>query len=162
MRRLRPAFVLTTCVVASACGGSEAPRDDGLPGNPPEILSRKREGKRTVSETSESATVSGGALVSLHPKDGQGRTIYVRDDNSCFVETPKEGDPPPRTDGWVNNVPVDCPPLFDDPAWDDRRSNWELKKDEKANECLFDYIRGNPPPASVKATCPANVAEPKK
>jgi hypothetical protein len=153
-RSLRPAFVVTT-TLAAACASDATPTKpivtsfEGL---------RPRQGAASTQEQSEPAAPREGSTVSLHPKDPDGRTIFVHDNNHCFVEVPREGTPPPRTDDWVDASYVDCPPVFDDPAWDALRSGWELKMDEKSRQCFFEPVRGNPPPADVRASCPASVA----
>ena len=120
---------------------------------------RPRHGASTTQEGEVAAPREGDA-VSLHPKDANGRTIFVDNGNHCYVEIPLEGKPPPRTEGWVTPSYVDCPPVFDDPAWDARRSGWELKMDTKTRQCFFDPVRGNPPPPDMRASCPASAAVP--
>jgi len=155
-RSLRPALVVTT-TLAAACASDAAPT---TPVNVSFEGLRPRQGASTTQEQSEPEAPREGNAISLHPKDANGRTIFVNDNNHCYVELPREGTPPPRTDGWVTPSFVDCPPVFDDPAWDARRSGWELKMDEKSHQCFFEAVRGNPPPPDVPASCPASAAVP--
>lgn len=154
-RSLRPAFVVTTTLTA-ACStpAHTTPITTSYEGL------RARQGATSTKDESDPAAPREGNAISLHPKDSNGRTIFVGNNNHCFVEVPREDKPPPRTDGWVDPSYVDCPPIFDDPAWDARRSGWELKMDEKSRQCFFEAVRGNPPPADVRAACPASVAAP--
>ena len=63
--------------------------------------------------------------------------------------------PPAGPIPWVTETLTDCPPIFDEPAWDDRRSGWELEADEKNTSCFLSFVHGNPPPADIAAKCPA-------
>ena len=155
-RSLRPALVVTT-TLAAACASDAAPT---TPVNVSFEGLRARQGASTTQEQSEPEAPREGNAISFHPKDANGRTIFVNDGNHCYVELPREGTPPPRTDGWVTPSFVDCPPVFDDPAWDARRSGWELKMDDKTHKCFFEAVRGNPPPPDVPASCPASAAVP--
>lgn len=104
-----------------------------------------------------------GAYVSLHPRDANGRFIELAADDSCFVVVPKTT-PPPKDlhtgERWTDNLPVDCPPDFDDPAWNAISSGESLSWDEKTGKCAFVPWLGNPPPPPVEATCPQTL--PKK
>ncbi len=120
-------------------------------------LKRKRVGKDAISKDWKPAK-STGPYESLHPADAEGRTILVGDDNSCYVETPlpedlgvprPTGAPPP-----VKRTLVDCPELFDDPAWDDHRNGWTLARETQSKKCVFLPQGGNPPPPPLEATCP--------
>jgi hypothetical protein len=155
-RSLKPAFVVTTSLAAACASDASTTTPittsfEGL---------RPRQGATSTAERRETAAAREGNAVSLHPKDREGRTVFVSNNNHCFVEVPREGKPPPRTDGWVVPSFVDCPPVFDDPAWDALRSGWELKMDEKSRQCFFEPVRGNPPPADARANCPASAAVP--
>ncbi|MBK6517361.1 MAG: hypothetical protein IPM79_10955 [Polyangiaceae bacterium] len=125
---------------------------------PPSPTTRKRVGKAdTVKDWVQAGPVK-GPIKSLHPQDAQGRTILVGDDNVCFVQVPKAGPPPkdlpPGVPTPMDRIQLDCPEIFDDPAWDDRRSGWTLAIDEGTKTCLFQPMGGNPPPPNMKAKCP--------
>lgn len=140
----------TAAVVATA-----TPSASATPATP---TTRKRVGKSdTVKEWVQAGPVK-GPIKSLHPQDDKGRTILVGDDNFCFVQSPKAGPPPkdlpPGVPIPMDRTLVDCPELFDDPAWDDRRSGWTLAMDEGTKTCLFQSLGGNPPPPNMKAKCP--------
>lgn len=118
---------------------------------------RKRVGKDAISKEWKPAK-STGPYEYLHPADAEGRTILVGDDNSCYVETPlpedigvprPTGAPPP-----MKRTLVDCPELFDDPAWDDHRNGWTLARETQSKKCVFLPQGGNPPPPPLEATCP--------
>jgi len=176
MKRLRPAFVVTTCAAIVACSSEQQHRNppDITYDPPPQELTgdatatppgpealRKRNGKSDTVKEWKQAGPTKGPMKVLHPSDASGRTIFVADDNACYIEEPKKdapreplptGMPPP-----VDRITVDCPAIFDDPAWDDHRTGWVLAVDEGTKECVFMPRAGNPPPPNLKATCPASI-----
>ncbi len=180
---LRPAFV-ATAVVSVACS-SEATQNPPAADGSQRVLSsaspsaaagssavasvvqtasaptRKRAGKR--SKAAERKQAPRGAYASLHPKDDGGRHIQLADDDSCYVIVPKQ-EPPPKEmntgERWTDNMPVNCPPELDDPAWDSLQAGESLSRDEQTGLCAFVPGFGNPPPPPVAATCPK--APPKK
>lgn len=121
---------------------------------------RKRVGKRTKAERKQAPA---GAYLPLHPMDKGGRYIELANDDSCYVVVPKTT-PPPKDlntgERWTDNLLVDCPPEFDDPAWDSLQAGDTLSWDEKTGLCAFVPGFGNPPPPPVEAGCPKTL--PKK
>jgi hypothetical protein len=170
MKRLRPAFMVTA-MVSTACS-SETTRNPPVPDGSQRALSsapvsatasagqtasaplRKRVGKRIKGERKEAPR---GAYLPLHPKDKEGSYIELADDDTCYVVVPKTT-PPPKDlntgERWTDNVPVDCPPEFDDPAWDSLQAGESLGWDEKTGLCAFLPWLGNPPPPPLEAGCP--------
>jgi hypothetical protein len=119
------------------------------------VTLRKRAGKR--SKPGEPKQAKPGSYVSLHPTDKDGRRIDLANDDSCYVVVPKKT-PPPKDlstgERWTENVPVDCPPELDDPAWDGLPLGDFLGWDEKTGACAFVPDLGNPPPPPRSASCP--------
>lgn len=211
MKRLRPAFVITSVVLA-ACSSDHTHANPPPPSSetasatatasdlptatatveptasatapvtasasasavaePPKT--RQRVGKTDVKKEWAAAKPIKGKIKSLHPQDAEGRTIFVNDENFCFVESPKKAAKPSLTEGTdagpeMEKVYVDCPEIFDDPAWDERRTGWSLVQDETTKQCMFTPKGVTPPPPNQAAKCPAAPkkkpdakAEPKK
>jgi hypothetical protein len=98
-------------------------------------------------------------LVAKNPVDASGRTIFVRNDDVCYVEEPMKTPPKkPLPTGFrmVDSIPVDCPPEVDDPAWDE--CTYSIlnapKKMVPGGECYCFSVGGNPPPPPRAVTCP--------
>jgi len=125
---------------------------------PSKIATRKR--KRTSDATATWKTPTGATpwpdLVDKNPKDADGRTIYVSNDDSCFVEVPIKTPPKtplPSGSRYVDDVPLDCPAALDDPAWDE--CSWGTLLAHKTKpECYCTSLGGNPPPPPRLVACP--------
>ena len=77
----------------------------------------------------------------LNPKDKQGRTVFVKADDTCFVEV-KTG-----------TEAVDCPPEADDAAFDHCAA--QIVVDEAGAKC-FCVTGGAKSPMPNPTPCPAN------
>ena len=92
--------------------------------------------------------------VTLNPF-GEGRAIYISNDDSCFVETPMKNPPKDVPTGFraVEQKIVDCPTELDDAAWDD--CSWGVLYAVKGDpNCLCGPLAGNPPPPPRLSACP--------
>lgn len=76
----------------------------------------------------------------LNPKDPSGRTVFVREDDHCFVEVP---------DG---TEVVDCPPAANDPAFD--HCTAQIVLDGTGDTCFCVSGAGNPRPMPRPTPCP--------
>jgi hypothetical protein len=77
----------------------------------------------------------------LNPKDPSGRTVFVREDDHCFVEIPD------------NTEIVDCPPPADDPAFD--HCTAQIVLDGSGDKCFCVSGAGNPRPMPRPTPCPS-------
>lgn len=165
-RHLAPAFVTTIAALAATTSCKKTTGTGDPPeihGNPPEPVVTTKKRKRTAPpkiEWSEDDRRPSGQRI-LNPKDEKGRSIYVRSDDVCVVHDtsnpPKNPGPPGMP--WWKNVPVDCPPELDDPAWDHCSEDLSVSED---GSCFCLAITGNPPPPPRLVACPASAAAARK
>jgi hypothetical protein len=105
---------------------------------PSDKMKRKRTGK-AVPTTHDGTKPKGGRP--LNPKDPSGRTVFVREDDHCFVETPD------------STELVDCPPQANDPAFD--HSTAQIVLDGAGDTCFCVSGAGNPRPMPRPTPCPS-------
>ena len=152
---MRAAFVLTVSA-AIACGGTANPPPPPStpatpepsaapsvePGAPAEPVSSTKKRKRTAASAPpahDGTKPKNGQP--LNPKDNQGRTVFVKGDDTCFVEV-KTG-----------TEAVDCPAEADDAAFDHCAA--QIVLDESGSKCFC--VSGGPkPPMPNPTPCPAS------
>lgn len=78
----------------------------------------------------------------LNPKDPDGRTVFVRDDDHCFVEVPPRG----------SSEIVDCPEAADDPAFD--HCSAQIVLEEATDRCYCVDGSATPRPMPNPTPCP--------
>jgi hypothetical protein len=89
----------------------------------------------------------------LNAKDDQGRTVFVREDDHCFVEVPPKDKPAEGAPISRETAVVDCPPATDDAAWD--HCSAQVVLDESGTKCFCVSGAGNPRPMPRPTPCPA-------
>ena len=90
----------------------------------------------------------------LNPKDNQGRTVFVRADDQCFVEVAPKEKPAPDAPIVRATEMVDCPPAADDAAWD--HCTAQIVLDDSGTKCFCVSGAGNPRPMPNPTPCPAS------
>lgn len=90
----------------------------------------------------------------LNPRDPQGRTVFVRADDHCFVEVPS---PEKHPDGPASRATevVDCPPEANDAAWD--HCTAQIVVDEPGSKCFCVNGAANPRPMPNPTPCPGSI-----
>lgn len=147
---------LAFIALLAACGNSAPPANPanpapapvasaGAPGREtaasdpaPDKRKRKRTGK-AVPTTHDGTKPKNGRP--LNPKDPSGRTVFVREDDHCFVEIPD------------STEIVDCPPPADDPAFD--HCTAQVVLDGAGDRCFCVSGAGNPRPMPRPTPCPS-------
>lgn len=84
----------------------------------------------------------------LNPHDPNGRTVFVRADDHCFIEVASK-DP----DTQATEV-VDCPAEANDPAYDHCAA--QIVLEQGTSKCYCVTGRGHPRPMPNPTLCPAN------
>jgi hypothetical protein len=157
-----PTATATAVATATASSGSTATATATASAAP----KKKRTRKTPYDKVSQDRSYSGdrAGLVPLNPTDSDGRQIYADHLDGCYVEVPKAGEPDPngpaRFMPWVEPLPVDCPDVMQDVAWDECWGSI-VDVDEKG-VCICMPRGGNPPPPPSVMTCPANAAAARK
>ena len=157
---MRAPFVLTVSVAAVACGvrytNPPHPSTDpsSTPSSEPAAASASPEASAATSPgTTKKRKRTAAAAPPAHdgtkpknarplnPKDKQGRTVFVKNDDTCFVEV-KTG-----------TEAVDCPPEADDAAFDHCAA--QVVVDEGGAKC-FCVTGGAKSPMPNPTPCPAS------
>jgi hypothetical protein len=138
-----------------ACGNSAPPAPPSSPSAPaapaasieataptssdpaPDKKKRKRTGK-AVPTTHDGTKPKNGRP--LNPKDSSGRTVFVREDDHCYIEIPD------------STEIVDCPSPADDPAFD--HCTAQVVLDGAGDKCFCVSGAGNPRPMPRPTPCP--------
>jgi hypothetical protein len=104
----------------------------------PDKKKRTRTGK-AVPTTHDGTKPKNGRP--LNPKDASGRTVFVREDDHCFVEIPD------------STEVIDCPAAANDPAFD--HCTAQVVLDGSGDKCFCVSGAGNPRPMPRPTPCPA-------
>lgn len=149
---------LVMMVLLGACGNSSSPPPASAPpasqtaeattpdtkpsavaDSAPDKKKRTRTGK-AVPTTHDGTKPKNGRP--LNPKDPSGRTVFVREDDHCFIEIPD------------STEVVDCPPAANDPAFD--HCTAQVVLDGSGDKCFCVSGAGNPRPMPRPTPCPAH------
>jgi hypothetical protein len=155
-----PSQTTVTTTTASASATETPTASATMIENPPVAVPKKKRKRTAAAPTTfkypPGASPSWSDLEPKSPADADGRTIYVDATDGCYVEVPKKTPPKfPVAPGMrmMDSMPVDCPAVVDDPAWDECQHGPLMKHKTKA-ECYCMPLGGNPPPPPRLVTCP--------
>lgn len=147
----------TAIATASASESSTVVVNDNPPPPPPPTKKRKRTSDAGPTwKTPAGPIPSWSDLEAKNPSDADGRTIYVDQTDTCYVEVPPKKAPkfpPPPGVRMMDHLALDCPAIMDDPAWDECEYG-PLMKNKSKPECYCMSLGGNPPPPPRLVSCP--------
>ncbi len=179
LRSLARSFVVTVAVTSAACRKDPdtarpdlpSPKPDGIASTsdsasttvasvePPPGPTKKR--KRSADagapwKIPKGPTPSWSDLDPRNSTTADGHAIFVRDDDICYFEVPMKKPPKMMPTGFrqMDQVPIDCPPELDDPAWDECSYSTLMAPKTPPGDCYCFSLGGNPPPPPRLVHCP--------